>query len=136
MAEWRNPKPTVDGVVPWEGGVVLVRRAREPFRGMWALPGGFVDYGEPPERAVVREVKEETGLEVRVARLVGVYGSPDRDPRGHTIGIVYECEAVGGELRGGDDAAEARAWPPDGLPELAFDHGRVLADWKGPRRVR
>lgn len=133
---WRSPRLTVDGIVPLRGGVLLVRRARPPFEGAWVLPGGFVEHGEDPREAVVREVEEEAGLRCRVARLVGVYGAPGRDPRGHTVTIVYELEALAGEPRAASDAAEARAWPLDALPGLGFDHARILADWRrgaGPR---
>ncbi|HEV8358901.1 MAG TPA: NUDIX hydrolase [Candidatus Thermoplasmatota archaeon] len=133
MAEWKNPKLTVDALVPWADGVLLVRRAREPFADTWALPGGFVEYGEAPEAAVVRELKEETGLEGRVRSLLGVYGDPSRDPRGHTVSIVYVVDAHGAP-RAGDDAAEARSWPWDSLPRLAFDHARILADGRAALR--
>ncbi|MCA1814613.1 MAG: NUDIX hydrolase, partial [Halobacteriales archaeon] len=103
MPEYRNPKPTVDAILLTPQGVVLVKRARAPYAGTWALPGGFVDYGEEPERACLREVEEETGLRGELVGLVGVYGDPRRDPRGHTIGTVYVVRATG-EPRGGDDA--------------------------------
>lgn len=126
---WTNPKLTVDAVVEVPGGLVLVRRAREPFAGLWALPGGFVDRGEAPEAAVLREVAEETGLAGELAGLVGAFGAPGRDPRGHTVSLVYLVRARG-EPRGGDDASEARAFPPAGLPPLAFDHARIVAHWR------
>lgn len=130
MADPKNPKLTVDALVPLEGGVLLIQRGRPPFQGAWALPGGFVDYGEDPEAAVLRELQEETGLTGRVVRLVGVYGAPDRDPRGHTVSVVYEVLRVAGALKAGDDAAAARAWPSDALPTMAFDHARIVADWR------
>jgi 8-oxo-dGTP diphosphatase len=131
MDAWRNPKLTVDAVAVLPGGeVVLVRRGKEPFAGAWALPGGFVEYGEDPALAVLRELEEETGLQGEVVGLVGVYGQPDRDPRGHTVAVAYEVRATGAP-RGGDDAAEARAFAPAALPApLAFDHARILADWR------
>jgi 8-oxo-dGTP diphosphatase len=108
-------------------GVVLIRRRNPPFAGGWALPGGFVDVGERCEDACRREAREETGLDVEIVSLVGVFSAPDRDPRGHTVSPVYLCRVVGGTLLGGDDAAEAR-WFADlrGVP-LAFDHAAVLA---------
>lgn len=130
MTAYKNPKLTVDALVPMRGGVLLVKRARPPFEGAWVLPGGYVDYSERPEDAVLRELREEAGIEGRVAGLVGVYGDPDRDPRGHQVSITYLVEHVAGEPRGGDDAAEARVWPLDALPELGFDHARMLADWR------
>jgi len=124
----RNPYLTVDVVVEVEGGIVLIERANEP-RG-WALPGGFVDYGEAPEDAARREVREETGLEVTLTALLGVYGAPDRDPRQHNVSICYVGRAEGAP-RGGDDAAAAHTFAPDALPApLCFDHARIVADYR------
>ena len=124
-----TPALAVDALVTDPGrGVLLIRRANPPFQGRWALPGGFVEPGETCESACVREAREETGLEVRVVQLVGVYSDPDRDPRGPTVSPVYLCAVVGGETRGGDDASEARWFPDLTGVELAFDHARVLAD--------
>jgi len=114
--------------------ILLIRRKNPPFEGMYALPGGFVDYGERMEEAVVRELEEETGLRTRVTGLVGVYSDPDRDPRGHTVSPAYLLETVGGELRAGDDAAEAVFFPADDLPELAFDHSLIVKDALAPVR--
>ncbi len=124
-----TPLLTVDAVItdPLRG-VVLIRRGRAPFQGRWALPGGFVDPGETCESACVREALEETGLEVRVTALLGVYSTPGRDPRGPTVSVVYLCLPTGGVLRGGDDAALA-AWLDDLRSlSLAFDHGAILSD--------
>lgn len=123
----RNPYLTVDVVVEVDGGIVLIERANEP-RG-WALPGGFVDYGESPEAAARREVDEETALDVRLTTLLGVYGAPDRDPRQHNVSIVYVGRASG-QPRSGDDAAAARVFALDALPSpLCFDHERIVADY-------
>ncbi len=124
-----NPRLTVDGIVLLNHRLVLIRRKNPPFEGQHALPGGFVEYGETVEKAVVREVQEETGLLTKVKQLVGVYSDPDRDPRGHTVTVVFELDIVGGELRGGDDAASAEAFDPDNLPELAFDHEIIIQDF-------
>lgn len=124
-----GPRLTVDAlVVDPEKGVLLVQRRHEPFAGRWALPGGFVEEGESCEQAVVREVAEETGLSVRVVALLGVYSEPGRDPRGHTVSVVYLCRVEGGQLRGGDDAAEARFFAELTGVSLAFDHSRILKD--------
>ncbi len=132
MAEkHRNPALTVDGVLIEDGKILLIRRGREPFKGRWALPGGFVEYGERVEDAVIREFREETGLETEIIRLVGVYSDPDRDPRGHTVSIVYILKRTGGELRVGDDASEARFFPINELPEMAFDHGKIIKEALG-----
>ncbi|MGH8104625.1 MAG: NUDIX domain-containing protein [bacterium] len=127
----QGPALTVDAVILTENNeVVLVRRKNEPFKGQWALPGGFVEYGERVEDAMRREVAEETWLSVEILRLIGVYSDPKRDPRGHTITLGYLCKIVGGKLGAGDDAAEAAAFP---LPlasnlRLAFDHSQILFD--------
>jgi 8-oxo-dGTP diphosphatase len=108
--------------------ILLVQRKHEPFQGSWALPGGFVEYGETTEQAVIREVQEETGLQTRVHGLLGVYSDPNRDPRGHTITVVYRVTPVGGVLMAGDDAALVRYFKGDELPRLAFDHAVIIKD--------
>ena len=120
------PALTVDGIVILEGQLVLIRRKNPPFQGAFALPGGFVEYGETVEEAVVREVEEETGLLTRIKNMVGVYSDPDRDPRGHTVSIAFELETISGSLQAGDDASTASLHPLDKLPELAFDHSRII----------
>ncbi len=131
---FRNPALTVDGVVvhdaPEGPRVLLVERGREPFRGAWALPGGFVDYGEDIDDAIGREIREETGLEGLDFRQFRTYGRPGRDPRGHTVSVVYIARVTGPapEARGGDDAAAAAWHPIDRLPPLAFDHGLIVAE--------
>ncbi|MBS3778235.1 MAG: NUDIX hydrolase [Candidatus Thermoplasmatota archaeon] len=125
---YQSPKITVDGVVFTELKVLLVKRKNPPFQGMWALPGGFVEYGETTEQAVVREVKEETGLITTIGMLLGVYSDPNRDPRGHTISIVYILKRKNGMVSGGDDAAEAAFHPLDKLPKLSFDHDNIIKD--------
>jgi len=109
--------------------VLLIRRGHEPFRGAYALPGGFVEVGETTESACRREVEEETGLEVHDLRLVGVYSNPNRDPRGHTVSIAYVTHlSTPVAPRSGSDAASAE-WVGDWRSlELAFDHAKILAD--------
>lgn len=127
---YSNPVPTVDIVIASPGrGVVLVKRRNEPFG--WALPGGFVDYGESVEQAAVREAREETGLDVRLQELLGVWSAPERDARLHTISTVFvACADDPDAVRGGDDAALARFFPLEQLPgPLAFDHDLILADF-------
>ena len=125
----RNPILTVDGVLLIDGKLLLVRRGREPEKGKLALPGGIVEYGETTEEAVAREIKEETGIDTRTVRLLGVYSDPDRDPRGHFITVAYVLAQNDGDLRAGDDAAEAILQPIDDIPLLAFDHNRIMADY-------
>ena len=128
--QYRNPRLTVDGIVIKNNQILLIKRKKEPFKGKWALPGGFVNYGERVEDAVVREVMEETGLTTSISSLFGVYSDPDRDPRGHTVSVVYILEPVNGEPKGGDDASEARYFPLENLPELAFDHSKIISDYR------
>jgi 8-oxo-dGTP diphosphatase len=133
MAAFSNPTPTVDCIVELSGGrIVLVKRKNPPLG--WALPGGFVDRGEALHDACVREVKEETGLEVTMLEQFFTYSDPARDPRQHTLSTVYLGRAEG-EPVGGDDAAEARGFTPDALPApLCFDHGTIVADYLEYRR--
>ena len=125
---WKKPWVTTDGIVVIDGQVVLIKRGREPFKGMYALPGGIVEYGETVEECAVREFEEETGMKTRVLDLVGVYSAADRDPRGHFITLAFNLQPIGGTLRGGDDAAEALLFPLDRLPYMAADHHQILAD--------
>jgi 8-oxo-dGTP diphosphatase len=124
-----GPWITVDAIVVRDGKLLLVRRGHPPFEGMHALPGGFVEAGETVEQAVVREVMEETGLQTTVAGIVGVFSDPRRDPRGHTVSVIFELRSRMGAPKGGDDAAGAAFFPLDQLPPLAFDHDRVVADY-------
>ena len=129
--QFRNPVPTVDVIIESAGGIVLVRRSREPLG--WALPGGFVDEGETVEEAAAREAREETGLEVELLEQLAVYSDPARDPRKHTLSVVFIGRAQG-TPRAGDDAAEARVVALDRLPApLCFDHGRIIADYRNYR---
>lgn len=125
-----HPWLTVDGLLLVDGKLVAVIRRNPPFRGMPALPGGFLELGETMEAAVVREVEEETGLLTRVIRLVGVYSDPSRDPRGHTVTAAYALERTGGELTAGSDAKGIALLDPAALPTMAFDHARIVADWR------
>ena len=123
-----TPLLTVDGVIVDDDHVVLIQRKNPPFEGSWALPGGFVDVGETVETACVREMEEETSLKVEPIRLLGVYSDPERDPRGHTVSVVYICRPLSGSLEGCDDALEAKWFPiPPDVP-LAFDHAQILRD--------
>jgi 8-oxo-dGTP diphosphatase len=125
---YHSPKLTVDGILVEEKRLLLIKRNHDPFKDEWALPGGFVEYGETTEDAIIREMKEETGLITKVCTLSGVYSDPKRDPRGHTVSIVYIVKKDGGTLEGGDDAAEARFFALEQLPSLAFDHHQIIKD--------
>ena len=125
---YRNPYPTTDVIVEVDGGIVLIERAAEP-KG-WALPGGFIDYGESAEDGARREVLEETGLTVTLKALLGVYSAPDRDPRQHNLSVVYIGHADG-QPAAGDDAANAQVFALDALPSpLCFDHAQIVADYR------
>lgn len=124
---YRQPFVTVDVIIEYEGGIVLIERKNPPEG--WALPGGFVDYGESLEGAAVREAKEETGLDIELIRQFHTYSEPDRDPRHHTITTVFIAQGKG-LLRPGDDARKAVVFRKDALPErIAFDHKRILNDY-------
>ena len=132
IKQYRNPLPTVDIIIEVEAeegetGIVLIKRKNEPLG--WAIPGGFVDYGESLEEAAVREAREETGLGVRLVRQFHTYSDPKRDPRFHAISTVYIARARGvPEAR--DDAQEVGIYAHDDLPEgIVFDHPKILKDY-------
>ena len=123
----RNPLPTVDIIIKRNGGILLIRRKNMPEG--WALPGGFVDYGESLEHAAIREAKEETGLDVHLLKQFHSYSEPSRDPRHHTISTVFIAEAAG-TARAGDDAKEVGSFSRDNLPEqIVFDHRDIIHDY-------
>lgn len=137
MAEqYRNPVPTVDIIIEIDDGpeqgnkkIVLIKRKNPPYG--WAIPGGFVDYGETLEAAAVREAIEETSLAVTLVRQFHTYSDPSRDPRHHTISTVFIAKARG-VPSAADDAADARAFSLDDLPApMAFDHADILRDYRG-----
>ena len=133
LAEWKQPRLTVDVLVEDDAGRVLLIRRRNPPPG-WAVPGGFVDYGETLEEAAVRELREETGLAVTLTAQFHTYSDPARDPRHHTVTTVFLGRGAG-EPAAGDDALEARFFPLDALPSpMAFDHATVLRDLEEFRR--
>lgn len=112
-----------DGVVK----VLLIRRANEPYKDCWALPGGFMEMDETIETCAARELKEETGLEAAELTQLYTYSAVDRDPRGRTLSVAFLAELPYQEVQGGDDAAEARWFAVDAVPPLAFDHAEMLA---------
>ncbi|HEY3306939.1 MAG TPA: NUDIX hydrolase [Desulfuromonadaceae bacterium] len=124
---YQNPFPTVDIIIELDNGIVLIERKNSPYG--WALPGGFVDYGESLEDAAKREAQEETSLIIKNLRLVGCYSDPSRDKRMHTISTVYAAEGQGKAVAA-DDAASLAVFDLSQLPgDLCFDHGRILADY-------
>jgi 8-oxo-dGTP diphosphatase len=127
VRQYRNPFPTVDIIIELQDGIVLIERKNPPFG--WALPGGFVDYGESLEAAAIREAREETSLEVSNLRLLGCYSDPGRDKRMHTISTVYVAEGKG-KPEAADDAAHVQIFQLTNLPEmLCFDHAKILTDY-------
>lgn len=129
--QFRNPFPTVDIIIrvetPDKNGIVLIKRKNPPYG--WAIPGGFVDYGESLEHAAVREAEEETTLKVNLIRQFHSYSDPERDPRHHTIATVFIASATG-VPSGRDDAAEAAVFSENEIPEdMAFDHRKIIEDY-------
>jgi 8-oxo-dGTP diphosphatase len=129
VATPKTPLLTVDCVVfDRDDRLLLIRRGHAPFKGRYALPGGFVDVGETVEQAALRELHEETGVEGKIVRLIGVYSDPKRDPRGHTVSTAFLVRPRSTKVRGGDDAASAAFVADWRGRKLAFDHNTILAD--------
>lgn len=127
VKQYRNPFPTVDIIIEIDSRIVLIERKYPPHG--WALPGGFVDYGESLEDAARREAKEETSLEIGNLRLLGCYSDPSRDARMHTISTVFMAQGTGVPCAA-DDAAGLALFTLEELPSrLCFDHARILADY-------
>ncbi len=129
MPTHRQPKLAVDCIILVDGRVLLIHR-RNPPHG-WALPGGFVEYGETVEDAVRREMKEETGLDLQDLRQFRVYSDPGRDPRGHTVSVVFAARGIG-KPEAGDDADRYRLMDLNDIPEAesVFDHAQILKDFR------
>ncbi len=125
----RLPALAVDIIIFFDNKLILIKRGREPFKDSFAIPGGFVEYGETVENAAIRESKEETGLDITKLTLLGVYSKPDRDPRGHTVSIVFH--GIGsGTPKAGDDAKELGLFDLNQIPKnLAFDHNKIIQDF-------
>jgi 8-oxo-dGTP diphosphatase len=134
IPHWVRPTPflTVDGIIkifnPEFSGIVLIKRKNPPLG--YALPGGFVDYGESVEEALIREMKEETNLDVKIEKLLGIYSNPNRDPRLHTVSTVFICKAFN-IPKAGDDAKEAFVFKLEDIPfeKLVFDHSKIIRDF-------
>ena len=130
MSKHRNPALTVDIIIIDNDNTVLIKRLNDPYKDHWALPVGFVEYGEKVEHAAVREAKEETGLDVELDKLVGVYSDPDRDPRGHTVTVAFTAHIIDGTLQSDSDAKDAKYIKITELKneKLAFDHEEIITD--------
>jgi len=122
-----TPLLAVDAIILFREGIVLIKRYNPPYQGCYALPGGFVEVGETVEDAVRREAREETGLDLTLIELVGVYSDPRRDPRGHVVSVAYLAQGRG-DLVSGSDARSAEIFPLQSLPPLAFDHEKIIGD--------
>ena len=123
----RNPYLSVDAIIEINGGIILIKRKNPPPG--WAIPGGYVDYGESVEDAVIREAKEETGLDIHLSRQFHTYSDPGRDPRHHVVSTIFIASASGTPAAD-DDAKEVGIFTKDNLPEdIAFDHRQILEDY-------
>jgi len=131
---WRKvvklmPALAADGVLIERGEVLLIKRAREPFKGMWALPGGFVDYGETLRKAAEREFLEETGVRARATSMAGVYDNPRRDPRGNIISVVFLMKRISGKIKTSSEAKEIKFFPAASIPgRMAYDSRDMVRD--------
>ena len=123
----QTPLLAADAVILFEGGIVLIQRDRPPYAGCYALPGGFVEIGERVEAGAIREAAEETGLEIELLGLVGIYSDPGRDPRGHVVSAAFLARGRG-KLLAGSDARAAGIFSRERLPPLAFDHEAIISD--------
>lgn len=131
MSEYKKPSVTVDiFIYDDENNFLLIKRKNNPYKNCWAFPGGFVEYGETVENAAIREAKEETSIDVKLKKLVGVYSKPDRDPRGHTITIVFLAKGNFDNRKAADDAEDIEIFNFDSVKDidLAFDHEEILKD--------
>ncbi len=131
MGEYKNPALTVDiFIYNNKKEFILIKRKNEPFKNYWALPGGFVDYGEIVENAAIREAKEETSIDVELKELINVYSNPDRDIRGHTVSIAYTAIGNFDNAKADDDAEDIGIFNLNDLSsiEIAFDHRQIIND--------
>lgn len=131
MGKYRNPSLTTDiFIFDDDLNFILIKRKNEPYKDYWALPGGFIDYGECVEDAAIREALEETSIDVELKELVGVYSEPSRDPRGHTVSITYTARGDMKKMNAADDACDIGIFNADDLEKinLAFDHSKIIKD--------
>ena len=131
MADHKNPLLTCDVFIHDDNlNFILIKRKHAPFKDCWALPGGFVEYGESVETAAIREAKEETSIDVTLEDLVDVYSEPDRDPRGHTVTVAFTAKGDFTEKKADSDAKDIGVFDVDELDEIeiAFDHAIIIND--------
>lgn len=125
-----RPRLAVDIIIQYKEGIVIIERKYDP-KG-FAIPGGFVEYGETVEQAAIREAKEETNLDIKLVRQFHTYSDPKRDPRHHTVSVVFIAKASG-DLKAGDDAKQAHIFLLNNIPNLCFDHNQIIEDFKNNR---
>jgi 8-oxo-dGTP diphosphatase len=135
LKDYKKPSVTVDMIISNDklnknSEFVLIRRKNEPYKNQWAIPGGFVEYGETTENSAIREAKEETNIDITIDKLFGVYSDPKRDPRGHTITIVYLAIGNLKKLKASSDASDGKIYSFNDIDslELAFDHKKILKE--------
>ena len=131
MGKYKIPSLTTDiFIFDNNFNFILIKRKNDPFKNYWALPGGFVDYGECVEDAAIREAKEETSIDVKLENLINIYSKPDKDPRGHTISIVYSAKGNLEDRKANDDACDIGIFNKDELSKvnIAFDHEKIIKD--------
>jgi 8-oxo-dGTP diphosphatase len=136
MKEYPKPAVTVDMILEKDGDLLLVKRKKDPFKGFLCIPGGFVNMGERVEEAAKREALEETNLNVEPTDILGIYSDPQRDPRGHTISITFVGKITNGDAKAGDDADSIEWISIDDERHLAFDHHKILQDYRHWRKTR
>lgn len=125
-----KPRLAVDIIIEYKDGIVIIERKYKPEG--FAIPGGFVEYGETVEQAAIREAKEETNLDIKLVRQFHTYSDPKRDQRHHTISVVFIAKASG-QIKAGDDAKQAHIFQLNNLPKLCFDHNQIIEDFKNKR---
>ena len=125
-----RPRLAADIIIQYKEGIVIIERKYKPEG--FAIPGGFVEYGETVEQAAIREAKEETNLDIKLVRQFHTYSDPKRDPRHHTVSVVFIASASG-QLKAGDDAKQAHIFPLNNIPNLCFDHNQIIEDFKNNR---
>jgi len=129
MENFKKPVLTVDGLIKKNAQILLVKRAIKPFKGSWTLPGGHVECGERVEQALKREIKEELSVQASIKKLVGVYSDPQRDPRYHSVSIVFACQIDKGQIKLNREASDFKYFALDNLPDkIGFDHRKIIKD--------
>ncbi|MFH1866874.1 MAG: NUDIX hydrolase [Patescibacteria group bacterium] len=126
---WNNPKPVVSAIVNDDIKILLIKRAQKPLKNYWCLPGGYVDYVEEPEEALIREVEEEANLKIKIKKLIGVY-QIDNDPRGINLDIIYSTSVKSSKIKLNKESSKFKYFSPNRLPKLiAYKHRQAIKDW-------